>query len=128
MVDAGPQVLPRSILVVDDNDKVRQLLVDYVTTVGSEAFEASNGLQALWIVKQRRPELVLIDLTMPRLGGYEAIRHIQKFDPAIRIIVITGDLSEETRREVRGLGIEMLEKPFQLHVLDRMLGRSALAS
>jgi CheY-like chemotaxis protein len=128
MAAAGPPASPRSILVADDNDKVRQLLVDYVTAIGSEPLEASNGLQALWIVKQRRPDMVLLDLTMPRLGGFEAVGHIQKFDPSIRVIVITGDLSDETRREVERLGLEMLEKPFNLRVLDRMLGRAALAS
>jgi len=128
MADAGLRARPRSILVVDDNEKVRQVLVDYVSTIGSEPLEASNGLQALWIVKQQRPDLVLLDLSMPRLGGFEAVRHIQKFDPSIRIIVITGDLSDETRREVERLGLEMLEKPFAFHVLDRMLGRAALAS
>src|SRR6266850_6848166 len=111
MADAGLRARPRSILVVDDNEKVRQVLVDYVSTIGSEPLEASNGLQALWIVKQQRPDLVLLDLSMPRLGGFEAVRHIQKFDPSIRIIVITGDLSDETRREVERLGLEMLEKP-----------------
>jgi CheY-like chemotaxis protein len=128
MAGADPSTRRRFVLIVDDNAQVRQLLVDYAATIGREALEAENGLQALWIVKQQRPELVLLDLKMPRLGGYEAVRHIQKFDPGIRIVVITGDQSDETRREVERLGLELLEKPFDFHRLDRILHGAALAS
>jgi CheY-like chemotaxis protein len=109
---------PRSVLVVEDNRELRQTILDYATAVGCEAWEAGNGLEALWIVKHHRPTLVLLDLTMPRLDGFETIRHIQKFDPAIRIVVITGDASETTRQRVEALGLELLVKPFHLRELD----------
>ena len=120
MPDALPPTRPSTVLIVDDNEDVRRLLVDYATMLESEVLEASNGLEALWIVKHRRPELVLLDLTMPRLGGYETIRHIRKFDPRIRIVVITGDATEQTRREVGRLGLELLIKPIDLRALDAL--------
>jgi CheY-like chemotaxis protein len=78
----------------------------------------------LWLVKHQRPDVVLLDLTMPHLGGYETIRHIRKFDPRIRIVVITGDATEQTRREVEPLGLELLVKPFDLRALDVVFGRA----
>ena len=110
----------RSVLIVDDDDRVRQTIAEYVKMSGSEAWEASNGLEALWVVKHRRPALVLLDLAMPRLDGYETIRHIRKFDPSIRIVVITGDVSEATRQRVAGLGVDLLLKPIDIRSLDAM--------
>lgn len=107
-----------SVLIVDDDDGVRQMIADYVKTSGGEAWEASNGLEALWVVKHQRPRLVLLDLMMPRLDGYETIRHIQKFDPSIRIVVITGDITDATRQRVASLGVELLLKPIDLRSLD----------
>lgn len=79
-------------------------------------------LEALWILKHHRPELVLLDLTMPRLDGFETVRHIRKFQPSQRIVVITGDISEATRTRVTGLGLELLLKPVELSRLDTLFG------
>jgi two-component system response regulator (stage 0 sporulation protein F) len=106
-----------SVLVVDDDENLRQTIADYVKAVGSQAWEAANGLEALWVVKHHRPGLVLLDLGMPRLDGFETIRHIKKFDSSIRIVVITGDVTDETRRRVEGLGVELLVKPLDLRTL-----------
>jgi CheY-like chemotaxis protein len=113
----------RSVLIVDDDDRVRQVIAEYVTAEGNEAWEATNGLEALWVVKHQRPGLVLLDLTMPRLDGFETIRHIRKFDPSIRIVVITGDITDETRQRVESLGVELLLKPIDLRTLDAVFGR-----
>lgn len=122
--NTAPPIRPR-VLIVDDNEDVRRMLVECVTTViQSEVLQASNGLEALWIIKHHRPDVVLLDLTMPRLGGYETIPHIRKFDPSIRIVVITGDTSEETRREVDRLGLELLMKPFSVRALAALFGRA----
>lgn len=115
---SSPPPARRSVLVVEDNRELRQTILDYAASMDCEAWEAGNGLEALWIVKHQRPTLVLLDLAMPRLDGFETIRHIQKFDPSIRIVVITGDASEATRSRVRGLGLDLLVKPFNLSALD----------
>ena len=98
------------------------MIGDYARDRGYTAWEARNGLEALWIVKHHRPEIVLLDLRLPRLDGFETVRHICKFDPAIRIIIVTGDVSDETRHRVESLGLELLLKPFTLDALEAMLG------
>jgi two-component system response regulator (stage 0 sporulation protein F) len=110
-----------SFLVVDDDDRVLRMICDYAQTNGYTTWEARNGLEALWIVKHHRPELVLLDLRMPRLDGFETLRHIRKFDPSIRIVVVTGDVSDETRSRIESLGLELLLKPFTLDALGAML-------
>src|SRR5204863_4880371 len=100
------------------DQQLRRMLLNYAVSLGCQAWEASNGLEALLIVKHHRPTLVLLDLTMPRLDGFETIRHIRRFDPSIRIVIVTGDAGEETRRRVQELGLELLLKPFRMSDLD----------
>lgn len=107
-----------SVLIVDDDENLRAVLRAYMEAAGLTAWEATNGLEALWIVKHHRPAVVLLDLTMPRLNGIETARHIRKFDPSIRIIILTGDHSEETRARIAALGYELILKPFRIDILD----------
>ncbi len=117
---ASPSAI-RSVLVVEDDDRVRNMLCDHARNRGYTTWEASNGLEALWIVKHQRPELVLLDLRMPRVDGFETLRHIRKFDPSIRVVIVTGDVSDETRQRVESLGLDLLVKPVTLDALDAVL-------
>lgn len=107
-----------SVLIVEDDQQLRQMLLHYAVSMGCQVWEAANGLEALWAVKHHRPSLVLLDLAMPRLDGFETIRHLRKFDPSIRIVIITGDGGEATRRRVQELGLALVLKPFRLGELD----------
>lgn len=120
MTEHGNTSMIRSVLVVDDDPGMRNMLLDYARSRGCATWEATNGLEALWIVKHHRPHLVLLDLRMPRLDGFDTIRHIQKFDPTIRIVIITGDPSDDTRHRIEALGLELLLKPFTLDALGEM--------
>jgi CheY-like chemotaxis protein len=109
-----------SILVADDDQDFRDMVRQYAHHLGRTTWEASNGLEALWIVKHQRPDVVLLDLRMPRVDGFETLRHIRKFDPSIRLVIVTGDGSDETRRRVESLGLELLLKPVLLDALDAL--------
>jgi len=112
--------LIRSVLIVDDDEHLRATIRTYAETLGIDVREAANGLEALWIVQHQRPALVLLDLTMPRLDGFETVRHVQTFDPSIRVVLVTGDRSDETRQRFASLDLEVLLKPLALSDLDRL--------
>jgi CheY-like chemotaxis protein len=108
----------RSVLIVDDDDRVRQVIAEYVTAEGNEAWEATNGLEALWVVKHQRPGLVLLDLTMPRLGGHE-FRRAQLGDPSVAgvpIAVMSGAIDAEAHGQALG-AVATLMKPIDLDLL-----------
>ena len=117
-----PSVPDRSVLIVDDSLALRRLLLDYMALLGIEARAASNGLEALTMIERHRPDVVLLDLAMPVMGGLETIPHIRKIDPSIRIIVMTGDDSRAMRNQVDRPALEMLLKPFELRAIDALLG------
>ena len=115
-------------LVVDDDAEIREMLADYLATQGFEVLTAANGLEALLRVKRERPAAVVLDLMMPRLGGLETLKRIRAFDPAAKVVVVSGSLDSEVRRQALALGAAgVLEKPVSLADLMAALGETAPA-
>ena len=74
--------MTKRILVVDDNEDNRQILIDLLSAAGYEIVEASNGLDAVALATSERPDLVLMDIQLPGIDGHEATRRI-KAEPAL---------------------------------------------
>lgn len=87
------------VLIADDDPEVRDVLAESFRMEGLDVLEASNGLEALLYVKRDRPDAVVLDLMMPRLGGVEALKRIHDFNPGIRVLVVTGTDDPELHRQ-----------------------------
>src|SRR5262245_4679868 len=87
------------VLIADDDTDVREVLVKSFRDAGFDVLEASNGLEALLSVKRDKPDAVVLDLMMPRLGGVEALKRIHAFNPGIRALVVTGAIDSELHRQ-----------------------------
>ena len=92
------------VLIADDDADVREVLVESFREAGFDVLEASNGLEALLCVKRDRPDAVVLDLMMPRLGGVEALKRIHAFNPGIRALVVTGAIDAELHRQATAAG------------------------
>jgi two-component system CheB/CheR fusion protein len=101
----------RWVLVVDDDDDVREVFVEYLEAHGCDVLEASNGLEALLHVKRHRPVAIVLDLNMPRLGGIEALKRIHAFDARIRVVVVSANVDDDVRERAEGLAAAVLDKP-----------------
>jgi CheY-like chemotaxis protein len=75
------------ILIVDDEQDIRDLLTFTLRFAGHEVIVAGDGEEAFQLARQEKPELVLLDVRMPKMNGYEACRHI-KADPALKHIPV----------------------------------------
>ena len=105
-------------LIVDDDEDLRGSIRDYAESLGIDVWEAPSGVEALWILEEHRPALVLLDLNMPRLGGFETLNHLRAKHASVRVVVVTGNPTDETRRRLASLGVELLVKPLAVSALD----------
>jgi CheY-like chemotaxis protein len=99
----------RQILIVDDYPGARYLRSRILSEAGYEVLEAGNGTEALSIARARRPSLILLDVNLPDISGFEVCERLKQ-DPAtasIPIIQITGAwMSEDSRREGMASGAD----------------------
>jgi len=107
--------MTKRILVVEDQEDNRQILRDLLGTTDYEVVEAENGEQALATVAKQRPDLILMDIQLPILDGYEATRRI-KADPAlssIPIIAVTSYALSGDEAKARAAGCDdFVPKPY----------------
>jgi two-component system, cell cycle response regulator DivK len=105
----------KRILIVEDHEDARRILRDMLETTDYELVEAENGEQALAVVARQRPDLILMDIQLPKISGLEATRQLRS-DPrtaAVPIIVITSfALSGDEQRAKDAGATAYLAKPY----------------
>jgi CheY-like chemotaxis protein len=122
---AGAQARPaRRVLVVDDNRDGAESMADMLGMFGDEVRTAHDGLEAVAAAEGFRPEVILMDVGMPRLDGLDATRRIreQPWGKAVVIIALTGWGQESDRQRSREAGCDgHLVKPVSLTDLEKVL-------
>ena len=105
------------ILIVDDEERMRRIITDYLRIKGYDTAEASDGVEAMEKFEQRIPDLVLLDVMMPRMDGWETCRAIHARS-RVPIIMLTARGQEEDELQGFSLGAdEYITKPFSLKIL-----------
>jgi two-component system cell cycle response regulator DivK len=107
--------MSKRILVVEDQEDNRQIIRDLLSATDYEIIEAESGEEALAAVAKQRPDLILMDIQLPGMDGYEATRRI-KADPALRsitIIAVTSYALSGEEQQARAAGCdEYVPKPY----------------
>jgi DNA-binding NarL/FixJ family response regulator len=125
--------MPLTILVADDDFATRLSITDYLEITGYSVIPAENGKEALGLVQEFQPHLIVTDITMPEMDGYEFVRRVRT-RPAFRLLPVIF-LTERTSTHERIRGYQMgcdnyLAKPFELPelgaVIRSLLDRYAL--
>lgn len=108
------------VLIVDDAAFMRMMVKDILTKNGFEVVgEASNGIKAVELYKQERPDVVTMDITMPEMDGIEAVKAIKEFDPNAKIIMCSAMGQQSMVMDAIKAGArDFIVKPFQA---DRVL-------
>jgi two-component system alkaline phosphatase synthesis response regulator PhoP len=109
--------VPKTILVVDDKPSMRSLLREYLKEENFNVVIAENGQQALFIARQEKPDLILLDIMMPEMSGYEFLRAYRK-DYDTPVILLTAKLEETDKVIGLELGADdYITKPFGMREL-----------
>ncbi len=104
-----------TVLIVDDEPSILQSLSGILSDEGFEALTASNGYEALKMIEEESPDLVLLDIWMPGLDGIETLKEIKKYNPHIQVVIITGHGNVETAVKATKMGaFDLIEKPLSI--------------
>ncbi|MGA2300497.1 MAG: response regulator [Candidatus Acidiferrum sp.] len=110
------------ILVVDDEPEFCRLLASVLTEMGYEVSTASGGRQGLAKIRKNPPDVVFLDIKMPRMDGLECLRRLRKSKRKPVIVVMTGFGDIQSAREALRLGAEeYISKPFDLDDLKQLV-------
>src|SRR2546423_5307904 len=109
--------MTQTILVVDDESKLRDLIRVYLEQEGYHVVEAGHGREALYVARVEKPDLIVLDLMMPEMGGYEFMRAFSK-EAGTPVIVLTAKVEDQDKI----LGLELgaddyVTKPFNVREL-----------
>jgi diguanylate cyclase (GGDEF)-like protein len=120
-----------TILVIDDNPTNLDIISEYLTKVGAKVLLKKDGKSGLDLVIRRRPDIILLDIMMPELDGYEICHRLKAYEETKDIPVIFMSALSDTVDKVKGFeagGVDYITKPFQIEeVLIRVEAHLALS-
>ena len=110
------------ILVVDDEEVIRSLLVSFLTLTGYEAVAAQSGATALALATRLSPQAIFLDVSMPGMDGIETLQRLRELVPQATIIMMSGSADQATTTRALALGArEFVQKPFDLQHVERVI-------
>lgn len=118
----------KKVLIVDDAAFMRMMVKDILQKNGFEVVgEGCNGIQAVELYKQERPDVVTMDITMPEMDGIEAVKQIKAFDPNAKVVMCSAMGQQSMVMDAIKAGArDFIVKPFQadrvLEAINKVLG------
>ncbi|MFK8137532.1 MAG: response regulator [Bdellovibrionales bacterium] len=111
-----------SILVVDDEITLREILVDEFDYLGAKTYEASDGLEALKVLKEKKIDAIVSDVRMPNMDGIALVKEIQKQLQAPPPILLLSGYTDITKDEAKEIGaVDLMDKPWEMDKLLSVL-------
>ncbi len=110
------------VLVVDDDPGMLELMEIYLSRRGFQVFGVPNGEDALGTLDDTQPDLIILDLVMPGMGGLDVLRQIKQALPRIPVVIFSGHAhTKNVVQAMRSGASDFLPKPFELEELDLAL-------
>lgn len=116
------------VLVAEDDAKERAVLARFLLSLGYKVLEAADGSEAAGLARGRAPDIVLLDIAMPKKSGIEVLKELAPGMPAAGFIMVTGNADEEIARSCLQLGaFDYISKPVDLGVLAHTINARLLS-
>ncbi len=127
----GPVTMPHSVLIIDDEETLAKNVKAYLTRYGYEAESAGSGEEGLALLDKFKPDLLLLDLHLPGIGGIEVLKRVRTQAPEVKVIIITGAGSVQDAVDAMKAGAyDYLSKPVILKeiklLLDKAVGQERI--
>lgn len=110
------------ILIVDDEYLIRYSLLTLMEQEGYEVFAAASGQEGLHLFKERKPDIVVLDVRLPDMSGFALLKAIKEFSASTIVIMATGCPDERGSNEATRMGaLDYLEKPVDIDTLKTLV-------
>ena len=120
-LSSGTSAARKRLLVVDDEPLIVEMLSDHLRGE-YEVDTALDGVQALTAVVRQRPDVVLLDINMPRQSGVEVLKDIKQIDESITVVMVTGNAQVALVADaLKGGAVSYIPKPVDLRYLDHIV-------
>ncbi len=107
--------MTKSVIIIDDDEDTVRVLSEFLEENGINVIgNGFDGISAVKLFKETKPDVVLIDLNMPKGTGFYAIKKIQEIDPKAKIIAVTANGSYSVEEKLDKLHIPLIQKPFKM--------------
>ncbi|HKA24139.1 MAG TPA: ATP-binding protein [Candidatus Eisenbacteria bacterium] len=124
--DLIPEAKPMRVLCADDEPAVLDVLCELVEALGHEVVRARGGHEAIELAGRRKPDVVLSDLGMPEVNGWEVAAGVKRGDPRIPVALVTGWGVQIEPESARRQGVDLiLPKPFTIEEVGRVLAEAS---
>jgi two-component system chemotaxis response regulator CheY len=113
------------ILIVDDAPMMRIVIREMLEMLGQEIVgEADTGEGALEQYTLLKPDLVTLDISLPDKDGITVFRHLQQIDPAVKVVLVTGNDQDKIKEQAEQLGaLGLIPKPFRKENLEKIIAK-----
>jgi CheY-like chemotaxis protein len=116
------------VLIVDDEKEFLNIIAERIAARGMVVSTASSAEDALNMIEEKSYDVVIMDFMMPALDGFKALKLMKSRQPEVQILLLTGNLREEQRREAKALGaLDVIEKPPDLKDLIQKIKKAQKA-
>ena len=110
------------LVIVDDEVDIREFAKNFFKKRDISVFTAKGGKEALRIIEEEKPDLVLLDVRMEEMNGVAVLRELRSKNNKVKVIMVTGVEDEETIKQATGLGIRgYIHKPLILDELEKIV-------
>jgi DNA-binding response OmpR family regulator len=114
--------MSEKVLIVDDEKEFLEIMAERMRNQGMDVLTATSAEEALKMVEKESYDAIIMDFMMPAIDGFKALKIFKEKKPEVQIILLTGNLPEQTRIEAKKLGaLDVIEKPADLKVLIRKI-------
>ncbi|MEE8180619.1 MAG: response regulator, partial [Nitrosopumilaceae archaeon] len=110
-------------IVIDDDDDAVELFSDYLENKGVKVVgKANDGKEGFELYKKLKPDVVFLDVIMPKYDGFYTLSKIREINPEAKIIMVTGDFSPETKKKLKEMkATDIIYKPYDEKAIDKVI-------
>ena len=116
-------LIVKTCIIVDDDVQITELFSELMTLQGLDVLAIGHtGIDAIKLYDKHKPDVVFLDVEMPKLNGIQALKEIKEIDSSANVVIVTGSTSGDIEKQLKQNGVtEIVYKPFDIKKIDKII-------